>query len=91
MKKIFFILAIVALAIALVGCANAPDKERFIVKQGYEIVYHNPTTDDWLVAKDGKVYMIHNGAWMLHGIERFTSVYPIDSLVPKGSFNINIK
>ena len=91
MKKMILVLAIVALAVALVGCANDPDKEKFIVKQGYEIVYHNLKTNEWLVAKDGKVYMIWNDAVMLHGVERFTSVYPIDSLVTKGSFNINIK
>ena len=87
----FLVLSIVALAVALVGCAGDSDKEKFFVKQGYELVYHDPITTDWLVTKDGKVYMIHNAAQFLNGVERFTSVYPIDSLVPKGSFNINIK
>lgn len=87
----FFILAIAALTVALAGCAWDSDKERSMIKQGYEVVYHNPSTNDWLVEKGGKVYMIHNGATFLKSIERWTSVYPIDGLVPKGSFNINIK
>lgn len=91
MKKLFFILAAALLVASLVGCANDPDKEKFFIKQGYTLVYHNPNTNDWLVTKEGKVYMIHNGATFLKGVERFTSVYPVDSLVEKGSFNINIK
>lgn len=91
MKKMFFVLVIVAFAIALVGCANDPDKEKFFAKQGYEIVYHNPNNYDWLVTKEGKVYMIHNKAYFLHEVERSTSIYPIPSLVEKGSFNFNIK
>ena len=90
MKKVLLGILILAI-LGLVGCANDPDKEKFIVKQGYEIVYHNLKTNEWLVAKDGKVYMIYNEALLLHGVERFTSVYPIDSLLTKGSFNINIK